>query len=195
MSGEEDTMDPQGIIEDVRQASLEFFRAKQEAFFQALDRMVRCLEGGGKILAFGNGGSASQAQHFAAELVNRFRMSRPALAAISLTTDSSALTSIANDTSFDQVFSRQIEALGRSRDVALGLSTSGKSPNMVLALETAKRLGMTTVAVTGKGGGRLAASADILLDVPSVETPRIQEVHLLVLHLLAEELENRLSGG
>jgi D-sedoheptulose 7-phosphate isomerase len=195
MSVKEDVMDPGGIIEDVRRISLEFFRTKQGVFHRALDGMEQCLRAGGKILVFGNGGSASQAQHFAAELVNRFHRDRSALAAIALTTDSSALTSIANDSSFDRVFGRQIEALGRNGDVVLGLSTSGNSPNMVLALETAKRLGMITVALTGRGGGRMAASAEFLLDIPSEATPRIQEAHLIVLHLLAEELENRLRGG
>jgi D-sedoheptulose 7-phosphate isomerase len=195
MSNKEDVMDPQCVIEDVRKISLEFFKKKQAVFSQALDGMERCLRAGGKILVFGNGGSASQAQHFAAELVNRFLKDRSALAAVALTTDSSALTSIANDTSFDRVFSRQIEALGRKGDVALGLSTSGNSPNMVLALEAAKLLGMKTVGISGRGGGCMAALADFLLDIPSDVTPRIQEVHLLILHLLAEGLENRLSGG
>ena len=195
MNSKEGIMDPQGIIEDIRQIGLDFFKTKHVVFREAIDGMERCLKAGGKILVFGNGGSASQAQHFAAELVNRFRRARAALAAVALTTDSSALTSIANDTSFDHVFSRQIEALGRTGDVALGLSTSGDSPNMVLALQTARRLGMTTVGVTGRGGGRMAAWADFLLDVPSDVTPRIQEVHLLILHLMAGELEDRLNGG
>ncbi len=136
---------------------------------------------------------AEKARFFAAELVNKFLKERAPIRAISLTTDTSSLTSIANDISYDYVFSRQIEALGDKEDVALGLSTSGSSPNVMEAMKVAKERGLLTVAFTGKGGGKLNSLVDYLLDVSSESTPRIQEVHLLLLHLLAEEIEKRLE--
>jgi D-sedoheptulose 7-phosphate isomerase len=146
-------------------------------------------------LIFGNGGSAAEAQHFAAELVNRFLKDRPALAAISLSTDTSALTSIANDSSFERVFSRQIEALGREGDVAVALSTSGRSPNILKALSAARRKKLLSIALTGKDGEKLRPLADFLLDVPSADTPRVQEVHLVLLHLMAGTIEEALAGA
>ncbi len=187
-------MDPMNSIEEVRRAGLAFFEERGQRFQETLDCMGECLRSGHKILVFGNGGSASQAQHFASELVNRFLQERPALAALALTTDTSALTSIANDADYEQVFSRQVEALGSPGDVALGLSTSGNSPNVLKALGKAKEMGLVTVALTGRAGGLLVDLADYLLDVPSDATPRIQEIHLLLLHLMAEDLENRLFG-
>jgi len=178
---------------NLESAASEFFAHRLGVFEETLQVMSDCLLAGGKILAFGNGGSAAQAQHFAAELVNKFLINRPALAALSLTTDTSALTSIANDENYSTVFSRQIEALGKSGDVAVALSTSGNSPSVISALEAARKRGLVTVALTGEGGGRLADISDHLLDVPSTSTPRIQEVHLILLHLLAEEIEIRLS--
>jgi len=170
-----------------------FFRAKGGVVEAAVSAIVKSLRAGGKILIFGNGGSAAEAQHFAAELVNKFLKKRPALAAISLTTDTSLITSIGNDTSFDRVFSRQIEALGRKGDVAIALSTSGSSPNVIEGLKAAKAAGMVTIALTGKGGGKLAeapdAAPDYLIDVPSRNVPRIQEIHLVILHAIAEEIE------
>ena len=142
---------------------------------------------------FGNGGSAAQAQHFTAELVNKFLKVRPPIRALSLTTDTSALTSIANDTSFDDIFSRQIEAFAEKGDVALGLSTSGNSPNVIEAFKIARKKGMATIALTGKGGGKLNSLVDHLLDVPSESTPRIQEIHILLLHLLAQKIEEGLE--
>jgi D-sedoheptulose 7-phosphate isomerase len=186
-----------------------------DALESAMSAMVRALKTGRKILVFGNGGSAAEAQHFAAELVNRFLKDRRAIPALALTTDTSALTAIANDTSFDQVFSRQIEALGEKGDVAIALSTSGNSPNIIEGLKAAKAKGMLTIALTGEGGGKLAlmpaptgkgagkqasksgvapdAVPDHLLAVPSKSTPRIQEAHLLILHIMAENIEARLS--
>ena len=155
----------------------------------AIAATVRALKAGQKVLVFGNGGSAAEAQHFAAELVNRFLKERRAIPAIALTTDTSSLTAIANDRSFDQIFSRQLEALGEKGDVAIALSTSGYSPNIIEGLKAAKAKGMLTIALTGEGGGKLAGLADILLAVPSKSTPRIQEAHLLLLHILAEEIE------
>ncbi|HXV75986.1 MAG TPA: D-sedoheptulose 7-phosphate isomerase [Candidatus Polarisedimenticolaceae bacterium] len=149
------------------------------------------LDHGNKLLFFGNGGSAADAQHFAAELVVRYRADRPALAAIALTTDSSALTACANDLGYEQVFARQIEALGRPGDVAIGSSTSGRSPNVALAFRTARRLGLETVALTGGDGGELVPLVDVALVVPSDVTARIQEVHLLLGHTLCGALEAR----
>ena len=171
----------------------QFFTSKAALLEEVINQTVGRLKAGGKILVFGNGGSAAQAQHFAAEMVNKFLKERPAYAALSLTTDTSALTSIANDASFSQVFSRQIEALGAEKDVALGISTSGNSLNVIEALKRAIEMKMLTVALTGKGGGQLALLPDYLFDVPSRSTPRVQEVHLLFLHLLAEEIERRMS--
>lgn len=170
-----------------------FFKEKEKELEKAVTALAACLKNKKKILAFGNGGSASQAQHFAAELVNRFLKDRRALPALSLTTDTSVLTSIANDSRFEAVYSRQVEALGEEGDAAVALSTSGRSPNVTEAVRTAASRGLVTVALTGEGGGDLAPLADYVLDVPSGETPRIQEAHLFILHLVAGELENRLT--
>ncbi len=171
----------------------EFFERRGTAFRDGAAACAAALARGGTILAFGNGGSAAEAQHFVAELVNKFRKPRRALRAVTLSADTSILTSIGNDLSFEAVFSRQIEALGEAGDVALALSTSGQSPNIISALATAKAMGLTTIALTGRGGGKLGPSTDFLLDVDSYETPRIQEVHLAVIHLLTEEIEDRLQ--
>jgi len=144
------------------------------------------LKGGGKILLFGNGGSAADAQHLAAEFVNRFRIERPPLAALALTTDTSILTAIANDYDFLEVFAKQVRALGRPGDAAVGLSTSGSSANVVKALETARQLGLKTLALSGGEGGPVAAAAELAIVVPSRSTPRIQEVHITVGHVLCD---------
>ncbi len=170
-----------------------FFTERGEAFSEALEACANALFRGRKILAFGNGGSAAEAQHFVAELVNKFLRPRPALRAVSLSADTSILTSVGNDVSFEAVFSRQIEALGDAGDVALALSTSGRSPNIIAALRAAKARGLRTIALTGRGGGDLGPIADFLLAVPSAETPRIQEVHLVLLHLLAQGIEERIK--
>jgi D-sedoheptulose 7-phosphate isomerase len=173
----------------------EFFRTKGGVIETVVSSIVKSLRSGGKILLFGNGGSAAEAQHFAAELVNKFLRERRALPAISLTTDTSTITSIGNDMSFDRIFSRQVEALGRKGDVAIALSTSGNSPNVIEGLKAAKKAGMVTIALTGVGGGKITATPgaapDYLLDVPSKSTPRIQEVHLVMLHIIAEAIETR----
>jgi D-sedoheptulose 7-phosphate isomerase len=150
------------------------------------------FEAGNKLFFFGNGGSAADAQHLAAEFVNRYVMDRPPLPAIALTTDTSILTSISNDFSFDEIFAKQLKALGKEGDVAIGISTSGNSPNMIKAFEVAKEMRMKTVALTGNDGGALARMADISLLVPSTSTPRIQEVHILVGHILCEMVEHSL---
>jgi D-sedoheptulose 7-phosphate isomerase len=144
------------------------------------------LQEGGKILLFGNGGSAADAQHLAAEFVNRFRIERPPLAAIALTTDTSILTSIANDYDFLEVFAKQVRALGRPEDVALGLSTSGNSGNVVRGLEAARQMGLKTLALSGGEGGPVAAAADMAIVVPSQSTPRVQEVHITIGHVLCD---------
>ncbi len=148
--------------------------------------MADTLREGGKILLFGNGGSAADAQHLAAEFVNRFRIERPPLAAIALTTDTSILTSIANDYDFLEVFAKQIRALGRPGDLAVGFSTSGNSPNVVEALNAARQLGLKTLALSGGEGGPVAAAADLAIIVPSRSTPRIQEVHITIGHVLCD---------
>jgi D-sedoheptulose 7-phosphate isomerase len=156
-------------------------------------RCADALQNGGKLLLFGNGGSAADAQHLAAELSIRFVADRRALAAIALTTDTSALTACANDYGFDHVFSRQIEALGRAGDVAIGFSTSGNSPNVVRAIETARAMQMTAAAFTGKSGGKLGDLAEPILRIPSKTTARIQEMHSLLGHILCAEIESRLG--
>lgn len=158
-------------------------------------RMAEVLHRGGKLLFFGNGGSAADAQHLAAEFVNRFLRDRGALAAIALTTDTSALTSIGNDLGFDQVFSRQVEALGRPGDLVVAISTSGNSPNVLRAVEAARRLGCVTVGFTGGSGGRLAKAVDEAFVVPSAETPRIQETHITLGHALCALVEDLLVEG
>lgn len=144
---------------------------------------------GGKLLVFGNGGSAADAQHLAAELVNRFQRERAAIAAIALTTDASILTSVANDYSFDRVFVRQIEALGQPGDVALGISTSGGSANVVKALETARAKGLKTIALTGRDGGAVGTLVDVHVNVPEQSTARVQEVHRTLIHAMCELIE------
>lgn len=168
----------------------EFFRTRSGVFDAVCTAIASALNTGNKVLVFGNGGSAAEAQHFSAELVNGItRRDAPAAASLALTTDTSCLTSVGNDRGFDAVFSRQIEALGRPGDVAIALTTSGESKNVLDALKTAKARGLIAVALTGNGGGKTAALVDYLLDVPSRSTPRIQEAHLFMLHSLAVRLE------
>jgi D-sedoheptulose 7-phosphate isomerase len=151
--------------------------------------ILRALKAGNKVILFGNGGSAADSQHIAAELVNKFRQDRNALPAIALTTDTSILTSIANDYSFEYVFSRQIEALGEKGDVAIGISTSGNSPNVLTGIRTARERGIITIGFTGQNGGKLKEAADMCFQVPSQSTPRIQEVHITVAHAICVIIE------
>ena len=155
--------------------------------------IVKSLRQGGAVLVFGNGGSAADAQHFAAELVGRYQTERKAWPAIALTTDTSALTAIGNDYGFDRVFARQLEALGRKGDVAIGISTSGNSPNVLRALEAANDRGVITIALTGKGG-KAAAIATHLIAVDEERTARVQEVHATVLHVICELIDKELSA-
>jgi D-sedoheptulose 7-phosphate isomerase len=159
----------------------------------AADAIARSLKQGGSVLVFGNGGSAADAQHFAAELLGRYENERRAWPAIALTTDTSALTAIGNDYGFDRVFARQVEALGKKGDVAIGISTSGNSPNVLRALETARERGLVTVALTGRGGAAATIAAHHIA-VQEDRTPRVQEVHATVLHVICELVEKELNG-
>jgi D-sedoheptulose 7-phosphate isomerase len=163
----------------------------------AAKRMVQCLNNDGKILACGNGGSAADCQHFSAELLNRFEMERPGLAAVALTTDTSTLTSIANDYDYEQVFSRQVRALGNAKDVLIAISTSGNSRNVIAAIGAAHECQMGVIALTGRGGGKIGEilqPSDVHVCVPATSTARIQEVHLLSLHCLCDAIDCLLLG-
>jgi len=163
---------------------------------KAAEYMIACLRRGGKVLVCGNGGSAADAQHFAGELVNRFEMDRPALASIALTADAAVMTSIANDSAYEEVFARQVEALGSQGDVLLAISTSGNSANVIRAAGAAADKGMRIIALTGKDGGKLAAhpGIDTLLNIPHSATPRIQEMHITCLHILCSLIDHALYG-
>jgi D-sedoheptulose 7-phosphate isomerase len=167
----------------------EHMRQHAQPVLDAAAAIGTALRAGGKVLLFGNGGSATDAQHVAAELVGRYQRERAAMAAIALTADTSVLTSVANDYTFERVFARQIEALGRAGDVAVGISTSGASPNVVVALEAARALGLQTIAVTGGDGGAVGRAAVIDVNVPSRSTPRVQEVHRTLLHVICDIVE------
>ncbi len=177
------------IAEESRKIQEEFIKKQGKNILEVAKLAKEVISKGGKILVFGNGGSAADSQHLAGELVNRFKKERAPLPAIALTTDTSILTAIANDYDFSEVFSKQVMALGKKGDIALGISTSGKSPNVIKALETAKRLGIHTVGLSGGHGGLMKDLCDYLILVPSEETPRIQEGHLLFLHIFSELLE------
>jgi D-sedoheptulose 7-phosphate isomerase len=160
--------------------------------------LAETLKSGGKVLACGNGGSAADAQHFAAELMNRFEIERAPLAAVALTTDTSTLTSIANDYAYDQVFSKQVLGIGRRGDALLAISTSGNPRNVVAAMQAAREIGLRVVALTGNGGGKMAAlvtAQDVHICVPHKRTARIQEVHLLALHCLCDGIDFQLGAG
>jgi D-sedoheptulose 7-phosphate isomerase len=165
------------------------------AILSAAEAMRDALARGGKIVVFGNGGSAADSQHFAAELVGRFRVARQALSAIALTTDTSVITSIANDFSYEQVFVRQIQALGRAGDVAFAISTSGRSPNVVDALAEARRRQLTTIAMVGSQTEGVVAVADIVITVPAESTARVQEAHRTAMHAICELIEDHFAGA
>lgn len=174
----------------VKQATVD---SNIDLIIQAVDMIIASLEQNGKILFFGNGGSAADAQHIAAEFVGRFMKERKALAAIALTTDSSVLTCLGNDYSYDIIFSRQIEALGNDQDIAFGLTTSGNSTNVIKGIEQAKQQGLKTIVMTGCGGGKLKGMVDIHLDVPSQSTARVQEAHMCIYHTICELVENQFA--
>ncbi|MEX0963614.1 MAG: phosphoheptose isomerase [Pseudohongiellaceae bacterium] len=180
---------------DVKQSSLGVL---VEPIHQAGEAMVHCLLNNGKILSCGNGGSAGDAQHFSAELLNRFEKERPGLPAMALTTDSSTLTAIANDYSYEEIFSKQVSALGQAGDVLLAISTSGNSANVAAAMSAAKEREMISVVLSGNDGGTMAGlltEQDIEIRVPSNRTARIQEVHLVVIHCLCDFIDTKLFGG
>ena len=176
------------IRENLRRQE-EALEALQGSILDAAKLLRSCLSSGGKVLFFGNGGSAADAQHWAAELTGRYLRERPGMAALALTTDSSALTAIGNDYGFGQVFARQVEALARPGDAAVGISTSGNSPNVQAALERAKAQGCKTVAVLGRDGGTIAPLVDVALVYGAKETPRIQEFHAVLGHVLCALVE------
>jgi len=192
------------LITRITQQFDESIAAKQAAteelagpISEAIELMVNALTNGGKVLACGNGGSAGDCQHFAAELVGRFERERPGLAAIALTTDSSAITAIGNDYSFNEIFSKQVAAIGQPGDVLLAISTSGNSKNVQLAIEAAHARDMTIVALTGKGGGQMVhqlKEGDVRVCVPHNRTARIQEIHLLAIHCICDGIDLSLLG-
>jgi len=188
----------------IRKAMLDGIELRQQCTESLLkpltdtaEMMVQCLQSGGKILACGNGGSAADAQHFVAELVNRFEINRRALAAISLTNDASVMTSIANDFEFNAVFSRQVEALGRNGDVLLAISTSGDSANVLRAIDEAAGLNISSIALTGRDGGKMGLhdGVGVHINIPHASTARVQEMHITCLHILCTLIDERMFGG
>ena len=172
-----------------------FFDSHAETVARAAELIIASVKAGGKVLIFGNGGSAADAQHIAAELVNKLNFDRPPIAAIALTTDTSILTSVGNDSSFDDLFERQVRALGRRDDVALAISTSGNSGNVLRAVNAARELGIKTIALAGRDGGKLAVAVDVALVVNASSTQRIQETHITIGHILCELVEHALYGA
>lgn len=184
------------IFSDSITAKQQFLHEYGEALGRAIEEVVHTLRAGGKILLFGNGGSAADAQHIAAEFVNRYLVERPPLPAIALTTDTSALTSIANDFGFADLFAKQIRALGKAGDVAIALSTSGNSANVLRALEVCQELRIRTIGLTGGNGGTMSQMVDHCLCVSATQvTPRIQEVHILIGHTICEMVDQMLFGA
>lgn len=188
-------MDRDSLLSAVRDSNTlkeSYFERHADAVLEAGTMLAEALRSGKKLLICGNGGSAADAQHFSAELVNRFRADRPALPAIALTTDSSILTSVANDSHYDDVFSRQIEALGSHGDVAIGITTSGNSPNVLKAVSVAREKGLRTLGLAGRDGGKLAGKVEMCLTVPHQDTARIQEVHAMLVHFFCQIIEDEL---
>lgn len=181
------------IFEESRHVKQETLTQNVDLIVDAVEIILASLQAHGKILFFGNGGSAADSQHVAAEFIGRFQKERRALAAIALTTDSSVLTCLSNDYDYSIIFARQIEALGRSGDVAFGFSTSGNSKNVVAGIKKAKEMGLKTIVLTGCGGGQLKGMADVHIDVPSQSTARIQETHMCIYHTICELVENQIS--
>ena len=178
-----------GIIEESIRAKEKLLRSEIYNIEKASDAIFKSLKGGGKLLVFGNGGSAADSQHMVAELVGRFKGERAPLAAIALTTNTSTITAVANDYGYDTVFSRQVEALGKKGDVVFGISTSGNSKNVIEAVKKAKAIGLKTIGLTGGDGGKLKKECDITIVIESKDTPRIQESHLMVCHIICELVE------
>jgi len=180
------------IFKESSQLKESFVNENLMKMIHAVEAIINTLKSGGKILLFGNGGSAADAQHLAAEFVNRFLIERPPLPAIALTTDTSIITSIGNDYDFSEIFSKQIRALGHAGDVAWGISTSGKAKNVFKGLEQAKKMGLVTIGLTGKDGGDIAGIVDHALIVASSSTPRIQEVHITIGHVICQMVDFKL---
>jgi len=180
------------IFQESARLTESFINDNIAVMIKVVDAVTDTLKCGNKVVLFGNGGSAADAQHIAAEFVNRFLIERPPLPAIALTTDSSVITSIANDYGYDEVFSKQIRAIGRAGDIAWGISTSGSSQNVIKGLDAAKKIGMVTVSMTGGNGGEMARTTDFNLGVPSTSTPRIQEIHVTIAHAICEMVDYRL---
>lgn len=182
------------IFKDAVAAHERFADERAETIVRAADAITRSLKAGGQLLAFGNGGSAADAQHLVAELVGRFEKERRAFPAVALTADSSVLTTISNDYGYEHVFARQVAGLGRRGDVAFGISTSGRSRNIELALDTARASGLVTIALTGRDGGPIGAAAGLHLNVAESSTARVQEVHRTILHALCAIVEQKLTS-
>mgnify|MGYP001064618964 CR=1 FL=1 len=180
------------IFKESNQAKESFVNENLVRVIQVVEAITAALKSGNKILIFGNGGSAADAQHLAAEFVNRFLIERPPLPAIALSTDTSIITSIGNDYDFSEIFSKQIRAIGHAGDVAWGISTSGMSRNVVKGLEQAKKMGLITIGLTGRDGGEIAGIVDYCLNVDSKSTPRIQEVHITVGHVICQMVDLKL---
>lgn len=183
------------IFEDSAQVKVRFARENAEKIVEVVQLIAQAFREGKKVLLFGNGGSATDASHIAAEFVNRFLMERPPLPAIALNTDVAVLTSISNDYDYSQVFSKQLAALGHEGDVAIGISTSGNSANVMKAVEVAKKNGLKTVILTGGTGGKLANMADFTFIVPTKQTPRIQETHITLGHAICQMVDEELFGN
>lgn len=181
-------------FEDSAQIKVKFAKENADRIIEVVQLIAQAFREGKKVILFGNGGSAMDASHIAAEFVNRFLMERPPLPAIALNTDAAVLTSISNDYDFTQVFSKQLAALGHEGDVVIGISTSGNSPNVIKAIETAKKNGMKTVVFTGGTGGRMANLADYTFIVPTRATPRIQEAHITLGHTICQLVDEELFG-
>jgi len=195
MHNDDDSLDEIGRQFDDAADTLRRARERlAERAARAAEMIVASLRDGGCVYLFGNGGSAADAQHFAAELVGRFLIERRPLRAVALTTDSSILTAVANDYDYTTVFARQLAGLGRPGDIAVGLTTSGNSPNVLAALAEARRMGMKTIAFTGDSGGRCATLADVLLNVPAAGSPRIQETHAVLYHIICSLIEKAFAG-
>lgn len=181
------------IIKDSVKAKEELLRTQVPNIELAARTISDCIRAGGKVLIFGNGGSAADSQHMAAELVGRFKKERKAMAAIALTVNTSSITAIANDYGYDLLFSRQIEAIGRAGDVAVGISTSGNSQNVVKGIDKARAIGMKTIGIAGGDGGKLSSACDTLITAASKDTPRVQECHITIIHALCELVEDSLN--
>lgn len=191
-------MTPDTLSEVLRESARIKMRLAEEqagAILEAVEAVVQALARGNTVFFFGNGGSAADSQHLAAEMVGRFTHERRPLPALALTTDTSILTSIGNDYGFEHIFLRQIQGLGRPGDVAIGLSTSGNSPNVLRAIEAAGAMGLVTIALTGDGGGKLQSQADLCLRVPSSNTARIQESHITIGHLICQGVDEAVAEG